>query len=257
LINPPEGADTGPLDLPNARDSSEDARTAMPQHTTANSPEKDPSVAVDGDELGGALTEESQVLVDTAEFDAASETYASDFTDWVDSRRTEIAVHWGTLVAQRTGRSYEPVDPLLARFYDLCLRLLPACLGPYRSQFVPLFRTLAELYGSVGAARGLAAGEIIEEVQILRDLLIRRLFAEPPRFKRAPVLLREILRLNRLVDRSVTYASVGHTDAMFFTLFQGSGVPAVLSDELRGELNEQLDEIEKDTKELLRILSRQ
>lgn len=229
----------------------------MPRHKPANSPENDPPVKVDGAELSGALAEEGRALVEAEDFDASSETYARDFTEWVNSRRSEISARWGTLVAQRTGPSYESVDPLLARFYDLFLRLLPACLGPYRSQFVPLFRTLAELYGSVGAARGLAAGEIIEEVQILRDLLIRRLFAEPPQFKRAPVLLREILRLNRMVDRSVTYASVGHTDAMFFTLFQGSGVPAVLSDELREELNEQLDEIEKDSEELLRILSRQ
>lgn len=242
----------------------------MPHPPTANVPEPEPVDRRDGssDQESNSDQGSSDVsprpghegyrsVLDEAEFDGSSEAYASDFADWVEGRRLSMADRWGTLVAQRTGRTETPVDPLLARFYNLWLQLLPGCLGPYRSQFVPLFRNLAELYGSVGAARGLAAGEIIEEVQILRDVLIRRLFAEPPPFRRAPVLLREILRLNRMVDRSVTYASVGHTDAMFFSLFQGSGVPAVLTRDVREEIGEQLDDIEQEARQLLSILSRQ
>ncbi len=190
------------------------------------------------------------------EFDPSSESYVRDFAAWVAERRAHLAGRWGALVAQRLGRPDVPLDPLLERFFDLTLQLLPGCLGPYRSQFVPLFRQLAELYGSVGATRGLAAGEIIEEMQLLREVLIRRLFSEPPPVRRAPVLLREILRLNRMVDRGVTFASVGHTDAMFFALFQGSGIPAQLTDEVREEITDQFDEIEGEAKELLRILSR-
>lgn len=228
----------------------------MPQHSV-DSPDSDSRNAPTLDDGGFHAPEEARALVDAEAFDASSEEYAQDFAEWVEGRRTQMATRWGALVAQRTGRTDEPLDPLLKRFFDLTLQLLPACLGPYRSQFIPLFRTLAELYGSMGATRGLAAGEIIEEVQLLREVLIRRLFAEPPAFRRAPVLLREILRLNRMVDRAVTFASVGHTDAMFFSLFQGSGIPAQLTEELRAELSEQFDAIEAEASDLQRILSQQ
>jgi len=36
---------------------------------------------------------------------------------------------------------------------------------------------------------------------------------------------------------------VGHTDALFFALFQGSGVPERLSDDVRYEIRNQLEAI--------------
>ena len=38
----------------------------------------------------------------------------------------------------------------------------------------------------------------------------------------------------------MTAASVGHTDALFFALFQSSGLPQRMSDDLRYEMREQL-----------------
>lgn len=117
-----------------------------------------------------------------------------------------------------------------------------------------LWRQTAELYGNVGAMRGLAAGEIIEEFQVLRDSLIRLLYADPPPGGLPRVSLREVLRLNRFVDRGVTHASIGHTDSLFFAHFQGTGVPEKLTPDLVDEVRRQLSGIEVEYEALRRQL---
>ena len=67
--------------------------------------------------------------------------------------------------------------------------------------------------------------------------------------------LREVLRINRVIDRGVTHASVGHTDVLFFALFQGSGVPETLTDDVRYEIREQLQAIETEVRALRRVLA--
>ena len=113
----------------------------------------------------------------------------------------------------------------MGRFCGLLTRMLPGALGPLREHVEPLWLQTAELFGSVAAQRGLAAGEALDEFQILREVLIRELYADPPAGGRVPLSLRDLLRLNRVIDRGVTQAGVGHADALFFALFQGSGVP--------------------------------
>lgn len=129
---------------------------------------------------------------------------------------------------------------LFEHFLRFFLNLLPNTLGPYRDSVDPIWDRSAELFGSFAANRGLAAGEVIEEVQILREAIIRCLFQDPPLGAAGAMGLREILRLNSVVDRLVLHASIGHTDALFFALFQGSGSPETLSDDVRWELREQL-----------------
>lgn len=113
-------------------------------------------------------------------------------------------------------------------------------LGPYRESVEPLWIRASELFGSVAARRGLAAGEVIEEFQILRELVIRDLYRDPPLGGRLPLSLREILRLNRGIDRGVTHASVGHTDAMFFQFFEPDGALSVSGEDLLLEVLEQV-----------------
>lgn len=143
------------------------------------------------------------------------------------------------------------VQELVASFLNLFLELLPACIGPLREQAEPLWLQAAELFGSLAAQRGLAAGEVIEEFQILREAVIRLLWADPPQVNSTRIGLREALRVNRVVDRGVTHASVGHTDALFFALFQGSGVPEHLTDDARYELRNELQAIRRDLHALL------
>ncbi len=134
-------------------------------------------------------------------------------------------------------------DGLLEEFLGLLVGMLPTVLGPHRDQAEPLWIRAAELFGATAARRGLAAGEVIEEFQILREAVIRFLYQEPPVSGGARLSLRDVLRLNRAIDRGVTHASVGHTDALFFALFEGSGIPDTppngrLVDEVRSQLDE-------------------
>lgn len=165
---------------------------------------------------------------------------------WFQEHADEVVERWVEEVRARLRSWSESHGPTLERFFDLHVAMLPATLGPYREEIEPLWLQLAELFGSVSAHRGLAAGEVIEEFQVLRDVLIRLLYTDPPASEGARVSLRDLLRVNRVVDRGVTQASVGHTDALFFTLFQGSGVPESLDEDLVEEIHAQLDQIEED-----------
>lgn len=165
---------------------------------------------------------------------------------WFQEHADEVVDRWVEEVRGRLSSWSESHGPTLRRFFDLHVAMLPATLGPYREEIEPLWLQVAELFGSVSAHRGLAAGEVIEEFQVLRDVLIRLLHADPPAEDGTPVSLRDVLRVNRVIDRGVTQASVGHTDVLFFTLFQGSGVPESLDEHLVEEVHVQLDQIEED-----------
>ena len=133
------------------------------------------------------------------------------------------------------------LDPLMTRFVEVLIAQIPGCLGPYRGQVEPLWLQTSELYGSVASLRGLAAGDVIEEFQGLRESLIRHLYQQAPDGGQSSVGLREALRLNRIVDQGVTQASVGHTDALFFALIEGSGVPDAPTPGMLQEIEAQLE----------------
>ncbi|MEJ2538935.1 MAG: hypothetical protein P8188_02925 [Gemmatimonadota bacterium] len=147
------------------------------------------------------------------------------------------------------------MEELLELFLEFFLDLLPGLLGPYRDQLDPLWTQASELFGSLAANRGLAAGEAVEEAQFLREAVLRLLYQDPPLAPAGPMGLREVLRLNRILDELVTYASVGHTDALFFALFQGSGVPEKLSDDVRYEIRNQLEALRASLDEVQAVQS--
>lgn len=180
---------------------------------------------------------------------------SADFAAWVAARKKALADRWRSDVEARVGGHPAGVDQLLDRFFTHLVNLLPGSLSPYRPQFEPLWRSSSELYGSVAAMRGLAAGEVIEEFQFVREGLIRHLFSDPPKVPRTALLLRDILRINRIVDRGVTYASVGHTDTLFFALFRGSGAPRGLDPERMAELHEQLETLSSESATLYTLLN--
>ena len=190
------------------------------------------------------------------EIDDINSLEGNDFALWLNNRREVLVGRWLADVGARLDRPDPAVLHLLREFYEVTLQLLAGSFGPYRPQFEPILRQVAELYGSLGAKRSLAAGEIIEEVQVLREALIRLLFTDPPRGRGPALLLREILRLNRVVDGVVTFASVGHTDALFFALFRGSGAPEALTPELLEEIHDQLSGLRRESDRLMGILGR-
>lgn len=166
-----------------------------------------------------------------------------EFARWLDARRDLLVERWLTELEARASATDPVARSLQAEFFQLLVSLLRDSLGPQREQVDQLWRQTSELYGNVGAMRGLAAGEVIEEFQVLRESLIRLLYADPPWGGRVRVALRDILALNRFVDRGVTHASIGHTDSLFFAHFQGTGVPERLTPGLVDEVRVQLSAV--------------
>lgn len=137
-----------------------------------------------------------------------------------------------------------PAD-LVNRELALLVDTLGALIGPLRREARPLWGKVTEHYGRVAAARGLAAGEVVEEMQYLRELLIRYL---------APVLaamrprqgMALLLRLNRLVDTGVAMAVVGYTDAIVATLMRHEETPRNGMELDAEDVTRQLDAIAAD-----------
>lgn len=174
-----------------------------------------------------------------------------DLAHWLESHADPLRERWLADLKLRNGADGDGVEELLESFLDLLLDLLPGLMGPLREQYEPLWSQTAELFGSLACKRGLAAGESVEEAQVLREAVLRLLYQDPPRAPMGAMGLREVLRLNRAMDQLVTYASVGHTDALFFALFQSSGVPERLSDDVRYEIRSQLEGIRAAMEEIL------
>lgn len=179
----------------------------------------------------------------------------AEFSRWLEAQAEPLRERWLADVRGRSASLGHGVDELLEAFMDLFLEILPLTLGPLRSPAEAVWIQVAELFGSLAAQRGLAAGEVIEEFQVLREAVIRLLWASPPVQEPSRVALREVLRLNRVLDRGVTHASVGHTDGLFFALFQGSGVPESLTDDIRYEIREQLQALETEVETLRRVVT--
>ena len=163
--------------------------------------------------------------------------------EWLEAQRGFLAIYWFDEILHRV--SMEPeMERILERFLNLLTRMIPGALDHRRSVVDPVWKRAAELYGTLGAQRGLAAGDIVEEFQIVREAVVRILFQAPPTRYGTPLSLSDALRLNRFLDSGVTHASIGHTDGLFFALFQGSGVSTVPATKLVAEVEEQLGSLE-------------
>ena len=163
--------------------------------------------------------------------------------DWLEAQRGSLATYWFDEILHRV--SMEPeMERVLERFLNLLTRMIPGALDHRRSVVDPVWKRAAELYGTLGAQRGLAAGDIVEEFQIVREAVLRILFQAPPTRYGTALSLSDALRLNRFLDSGVTHASIGHTDGLFFALFQGSGVSTVPTAKLVAEVEEQLETLE-------------
>ncbi len=183
---------------------------------------------------------------------AARSSDSVEIADWIEQRVDRLSERWCQEVRRRGEGMHAEINGLLDEFLELLVRFLPGVVGPYRDQVDPLWRQAAELFGATAARRGLAAGEVIEEFQILREAVIRLLYQDPPVAGRARLSLRDVLRLNRAIDRGVTHASVGHTDALFFSLFEGSGIPdSPPAEELVHEVRTQLAGLRAELQKIL------
>jgi hypothetical protein len=157
--------------------------------------------------------------------------------------RDAITKEWADWLARRVSSQAGIPRATIERELRLLLDVLMESLGPLRRSVNEIWYHACEHYGRVGATRGLAAGEIVEEIQYLREILIRRL---------GPVLaglrprqaMAIILRLNAILDKGIAVAVVGYTDALIATLFVRNGVPAPDSSPDAQDITRQLEEIE-------------
>lgn len=165
----------------------------------------------------------------------------------------EVLERWRSGRPLRGGTRDQEVDELLARFQEIFVSMIPPALGTRRPDLEPLWASAAELYGSMGAMRGLAAGEVVEEFQGLRDALIRVLYPQLADATVSRISVRELLDLNQLMDIGVTRASVGYTDALYFSWLRGTGIPEVLTAEVREDIGSELASLARELESITAV----
>jgi hypothetical protein len=167
------------------------------------------------------------------------------------AQRDTLAREWTRWILARVGSAPTIRAQVLERQVCLLIDLLIETAGPLRRAALELWLQASEGYGRTAAERGLAAGEVVEELQHFRELLIRHLSeliaALPARASMATVL-----RLNRVLDSGITHAVVGYTDALVETLFAQRGVPVSASEAADDEIAQRLAQLEAELAHLRR-----
>jgi hypothetical protein len=159
--------------------------------------------------------------------------------------RDEMVSQWADRLGDRMTAAPTIPRSTVERQFRLLFDVMAEMVGPLRREVNAVWYHVCEHYGRVASARGLAAGEVVEELQFLRELLIREL---------APILVAMrarqgmaiMLRLNRVIDKGVAVAVVGYTDALVATLFSQNGVPLSSTDHDVAEVERQLDALEQE-----------
>jgi hypothetical protein len=152
---------------------------------------------------------------------------------------------WADWLMERMGQATLLDRPTIERQLALLIDIMIEMSGPLRRQGAELWFNACDTYGRTAAARGLAAGEVVEEIQHLRELLIRDLsdvIAALP----ARQSLATVLRLNRFLDRGIAHAVVGYTDVLVETLLNKRGVALSVSEPEEDMVNKRLDQLEEE-----------
>ena len=159
--------------------------------------------------------------------------------------RDTMVAQWADWLGDRLTAARTIPRPVVEREFRLILDTLIESVGPLRREITTVWHHVCEHYGRIASTRGLAAGEVVEELQFLRELLIRNL-APALAAMRARQGMAIMLRLNRVIDRGVSVAVVGYTDALIATLFAQNGVPALQTEHDVAEIGRQLDGLEEE-----------
>jgi len=165
--------------------------------------------------------------------------------------RDAVVQEWADWLTSRVSSAIPIPRSTIERELRLLFDILIESVGPMRRSIDEVWHHVCEHYGRVGAARGLAAGEIVEEIQYLRELLTRRI---------GPVLttLRQrqamaiILRLNTILDKGIAVAVVGYTDALVATLFAQNRVPVPTGSIDPQDIDRHLEEFEGELRTVIR-----
>lgn len=82
-----------------------------------------------------------------------------------------ITRRWGEIIIRASGQNTEVVR-IVREFVAQLTSFLPWLLGSHTDQLLPLSIRTPELFGAISAKPERATGEVIEELQILREVLI-------------------------------------------------------------------------------------
>ena len=156
--------------------------------------------------------------------------------------RDPMVQQWADWLGDRMTAHSVP-RPTVERELRLLIDVMTEMVGPMRRDVKRIWYGSCEHYGRVAMTRGLAAGEVVEEMQFLRELLIRNL---------SPVLaamrvrqgMATMLRLNRVLDKGIAEAVSGYTNALVATLMTQNGVPTSETELDPAEIDKQLESIE-------------
>ncbi len=156
--------------------------------------------------------------------------------------REPMVTEWADWLEEHASSTGFP-RPLLTRQLRLVANGLIEMLGPLRREAKPVWGHLMEHYGRTAATRGLAAGEVVEEIQQLRLLLIRYIgaFVAAMRPRRAVAVF---IRLNNIVDRGIAQAVVGYTDALVASLLMTDRQTQSLTEASTEDIERQLEALE-------------
>ncbi|HEU5170294.1 MAG TPA: hypothetical protein VFU46_07140 [Gemmatimonadales bacterium] len=157
--------------------------------------------------------------------------------------RDAMVIQWADWLGDRITAAPTIPRATVEREFRLIIDAMTEMVGPLRREARVVWFHVCEHYGRVAAARGLAAGEVVEELQYLRELLIRNL-AQAFAAMRPRQSLAIVLRLNRVLDKGIAVAVVGYTDALIATLFAQNGVPALGTEYDVREVHRHLDALE-------------
>ncbi len=155
--------------------------------------------------------------------------------------REPVVAEWAEWIHHRLSSHARVPKETLERQLALQVDLLVLLTGPLRRLTTESWLSASEWYGRTAALRGLATGEVVEEFQHLRELLILYLSETitefPPRQSIATVL-----RLNRYLDEGIAHAVVGYTDALVETLLNQRGVPVSGENAAESEIERRLEQ---------------
>lgn len=167
-------------------------------------------------------------------------------------RRDRIHAEWSEWIANRLRAAPNLRHETIQRQLALLLDVLTEMTGPMRREGTPLWLSASEWYGRTAALRGLAAGEIVEEFQYLRELLIKHLSELVPSLIPRQSMA-AVLRLNRLVDTGTAHAVVGYTDALVESLLERQGIPLGAHETEESEVEDRLTQLEKELVQLRKL----
>jgi hypothetical protein len=173
---------------------------------------------------------------------------------WLQRHESEIATRWLQELKAGSWRLPDEGGTILETVATHLVSFLPSCFGEKREAGMDAWRDAAHLFGSLGLRRGLDTGEVVEEFQLLRNVILRLFLLDPVSGARDPeagseVYPLDLLALNRVLDLGVSGANVAYVDDLFFAHLQGSGVPEGLTTELAEEMEHQLRALRKELEE--------